>query len=102
MYLSHRRAVKLQAMYRFNRAFKAGIYGKCSKISNTFLFLFSNKMLVFRAGIQKILVRIANREDLGLPCLSKPFWQATSVRNFRTFTIHAVEGLCQNFDLMLL
>ena len=28
-----------------------------------FLFLFSNKMLIFRAGIQKILVRIANRED---------------------------------------
>ena len=38
-------------------------YGKCSKISNTFLFLFSNKMLVFRAGIQKFLVRVANRED---------------------------------------
>ena len=26
--------------------------------------------------------------DLGLPCLSWPFWQATSVRNFRTFTVH--------------
>ena len=38
-------------------------YGKCSKISNTFLFLFSNKMLVFRAGIHKMLVIIANRED---------------------------------------
>ena len=25
--------------------------------------------------------------DQGLPCLSRPFWQATSVRNFRTFTI---------------
>ena len=44
-------------------------------------------------------VEIANREhpdqsaseqkqsDLGLPCLSRPFWQATSVRNFRTFTV---------------
>ena len=38
-------------------------YGKCSKISNTFFFLFSNKMLVFRTGIHKKLVRIANRED---------------------------------------
>ena len=38
-------------------------YGKFSKISNTFLFLFSNKMLVFRAGIHKFLVRVANRED---------------------------------------
>ena len=38
-------------------------YSKCSKISNTFLILFSNKMLIFRAGIHKILVRIANWED---------------------------------------
>ena len=40
-------------------------YSKCSKISNTFLFLFSNKTLVFRAGIHnfKMLVRIANRKD---------------------------------------
>ena len=40
------------------------IYGKCSKILNTSLFQFSNKMLVFRAqGITKMLKRIANRED---------------------------------------
>ena len=39
------------------------IYSKCSKILNAFLFLFSNKILVFRAGVHKILVRIANRED---------------------------------------
>ena len=38
-------------------------YSKCSKISNTFLILFSNTMLIFRAGIHKVLVRIANRED---------------------------------------
>ena len=38
-------------------------YGKCSKILNAFLFLFSNKMLVFMAGIHKMLVRIANMED---------------------------------------
>ena len=37
-------------------------YGKFSKISNTFLFLFSNKILVFRAGIHKNSVRIANSE----------------------------------------
>ena len=35
------------------------MYSKCSKIWNTLLFLISNKMLVFRAGI----IRIANRED---------------------------------------
>ena len=30
----------------------------------TLLFLFSNKMLLIRAGIRKILVRIGNMEDL--------------------------------------
>ena len=54
----------------------------------------------FRARIRKMLtVRIANREDpairlllndLGLNCFSGPFWQATSVRNFRTFTISCI------------
>ena len=39
------------------------IYGECCKISNTFLFLYSNKMLGFRAGIHEMLVRTANRED---------------------------------------
>ena len=45
------------------------------KILNTFLFLFLNKMWVIRAGIHKMLVRIANREDpyLGLCCLSRLF-----------------------------
>ena len=39
------------------------IHGKCSRIWNTFLFLFLNKMLVFRARIHKMLVRMSNRED---------------------------------------
>ena len=38
-------------------------YRKCSQILNTFLFLFSAKIMVIRAGIHKIHVRIANRED---------------------------------------
>ena len=38
-------------------------YGQCSEIVNTLLFLFSNKMVVIRAGINKMIVRIANRED---------------------------------------
>ena len=41
----------------------SGKYCKCSNISNSFLFLFSITMLVLRAGINKMLVRIANRED---------------------------------------
>ena len=39
-----------------------GMYGKCSKILNTFFVLISNKKLFFRAGIPKILVKLANRE----------------------------------------
>ena len=72
-------------------------------ILNTFLFLFSNKMLVRRTGIDKMLVRIANRKDLlqkqsdlGLHCLSMPFWKANSVRNFTTFTA-VLTLLMQNF-----
>ena len=38
-------------------------YGKSSKNLNTFLFLFSDKMLVFMTGIHEMLVRITNRED---------------------------------------
>ena len=47
---------------------------------------------MFRARIHKMYVRIPNREDpeqtdLVVPCLSMPFCQATSVQNFRTFTV---------------
>ena len=50
-------------------------------------------MLFFWAGIHKNADRIiANREDpdqtdLGLHCVSRLVWQATSVRNFTTFTV---------------
>ena len=37
---------------------------KCSKILNTFLFLFSKKILVFRAVIHKKLVRIPTDKTL--------------------------------------
>ena len=69
-------------------------YGKCSKNFYTFLYLFSNKLFIIRAGIHKMLLRTANREDpdqtassdLSLHCLSQPFWQATSLQNFRIST----------------
>ena len=38
-------------------------YSKCSKVWNISLFLFSNKMVVIRAGNDTVLVRIAIRED---------------------------------------
>ena len=56
-------------------------------------------MMVIRAGIHKMLVRIANREDpdqtasqsdLHLGCLSMPIWQASSVQNFKIFTVHVI------------
>ena len=37
--------------------------GNVLKFQNTFLFLFSTKMLVIRAGLHKMLVRIANTDD---------------------------------------
>ena len=36
---------------------------KCPKIYKTFHFLFSNKILVFRAGIHKMLIKVSNKED---------------------------------------
>ena len=52
--------------------------------------------MVNRAGIHKMIVRVAIREypdsndsseqsDLGLRCLSILFWQTTIVRNLRIF-----------------
>ena len=52
-------------------------------------------MLLFRAEIHKMLVREDpghTASDLSLHCLSRP-WQATSVQNFRTFTIQANFGM---------
>ena len=36
-------------------------YSKCSNVLNTFFLLFSNKMLVVRAGIHKMLVRTSKQ-----------------------------------------
>ena len=65
-------------------------------IANTFLFLFSNELLVIRAGKHKMLVRIANREDLNqtalvLHCLSRPFWLVISFQNFRKYTVFSTQ-----------
>ena len=46
--------------------------GKCSKILNIFLFLFSNKMLVFMAGNHKMLDRIGKQ---GRPWSDCAVWQ---------------------------
>ena len=48
-------------------------YGKCSKVLKTFLFLFSNNMLIIRARIPKMFVRLVNREDPDQTC-SEAVW----------------------------
>ena len=58
---------------------KVHLYSKSSKISNTFLFLFSNKMLVFRAGIQQMLVRIAHRKDPDQTASPEAVWSGSAV-----------------------
>ena len=57
-----------------------------------------NKILDFRAGIHKMLgmTQVPDQTDLGLHCLCMYFWQTTSVRNFRTFTI-LMYYTCNNF-----
>ena len=53
------------------RARKTALYkGKCPKIQ-LFSFCSQNKMLVIMAGIHKMLVRIANREDPDQTVLQK-------------------------------
>ena len=52
---------------------------------------------------EKILIRLLlqKQSDLGLHCLTKPFWQATSVPNFRTFTVDIkdkISTLCTLLD----
>ena len=56
-------------------------------------------MLVIRAAIHKMLVRIVNShspdqtasEDLGLHCLSRPFSQGACDQNFRAPTVVLVQ-----------
>ena len=57
-------------------------------------------MLVIGTGIHKILVPIAYWEDtdqtasdMCLRCLSMPFWQVTSVQNFRTSTVYYLHNI---------
>ena len=56
---------KLNLSYHRPHFFSALVlHGKCSKISNTLLFLFSNiTMVVIMAEINIMLVRIENREE---------------------------------------
>ena len=48
----------------------------------------TNKMLIRKKGTTLIRLLFQKQSGLGLPCLSRLLWQATTVQNFRTFTIY--------------
>ena len=54
-------------------------YCKCSKSLNTFPLLFSIKMLIFRAEIHKMLVKIANKEDPEKTGSSEAVWSGSAL-----------------------
>ena len=66
------------------------MYGKCSKIVNTFPFLFSNKLLVYRADIQNASQNSTNREDPDQTAFSEAVWSG-SVHLFWTFFVRQLE-----------
>ena len=63
------------------------LYGKCSKISNSFLF--PNQLLVIRAGSHKMLVWITNRGNYRLKIRSFTILSfiSTTIWKFRSFTV---------------
>ena len=46
-----------------------------------------------------IRLLLKKQSDLGIPCLSRAFWQITSVRNFRTVTVFI--EYCNHFGMTL-
>ena len=48
---------------------------------------FINCLSEYQTGKTLIRLLLRKQSDLGLSCLFKPFWQATSVQNFRSFTV---------------
>ena len=58
---------------------KADSYDKCFKISNTSFFFFLNKKVVIRAGINKMLSRIANSEDPDKTASSEAVWSGSAL-----------------------
>ena len=56
-----------------------GGYSKCLKVLNIFLFILLNKMLVIKAGIHKMLDRVANREDPDQTASSEAVWSGSAL-----------------------
>ena len=66
-------------MNTFTNASPYASYGNYYLISGTFPILFSNKMLVLRAEVTKMLVVIANRKD--------PYRTAKSISGIRNIIL---------------
>ena len=82
------------------------IYGKCSKISNTYSFC-SEIICGYRGWNSPNACQNSKQgrpwsdcSDLRLLCLSRPFSQATSVQNFRTFMICYNGYVCTHLILI--
>ena len=45
-----------------------------------------------QTGKNLIRLLLQKKSDLGQRCLSRPFWQATSVQNLRTFSVITIIG----------
>ena len=43
------------------------------------------------SGMTMIRLHLQKQSNIGLHCLSRPLWQATSVRNFRTSTVYILK-----------
>ena len=64
------------------------LFSFCSKIKCWFSGLkFTKCLSEYQTGKTLIRLLLQKQSDLGLHCLSIPFWQVTSVQNFRTFTV---------------
>ena len=70
--------VSCQALYHWATALPIS-YCKCSKISNTFLLLFADKVLVIRAQIYKMCVRIANRKNSDQTASAEAVWSESAL-----------------------
>ena len=87
------------------------VYSKCSKISNTFLFLFSNKNLIIMVGFTKCLseeqtgktltrLLLQKQSDLLLPWLSRNLDRQQVFKIFEHLVYAAYKQIywCENFD----
>ena len=98
--------------FRPNRSIKMCFMGMVNVLKFQTLFSFCSQIKCWFSGLEftnflseqqtwNTLVRLLlqKQSDLGLPCLSRPFWLATSVQKFRKFTV--LKGTSEYLQLIL-